>query len=189
MAAGSERKEIIVVWNSSPLTRYPLSTAISADGGKTWSKPRIVAQTEALQVSYPGITQASDGTFVAVWQQALKDKTAGIFAGRDSRGNGSWVNETRLCVAGAGFKAKIFARHRGGRPPMTLPVLMARGRENGPTLLVTAGVHGDEYEGVRTIFEVFDSLDASTMKGNFRCGAGMNPPRSGIFRVRARWMV
>ena len=84
-------KEIIVVWNASPLARYPLSTAISADGGKTWSKPRILAQTEALQVSYPGITQASDGTFIAVWQQALKDNN-----GRDIR----WARFTRDWVLG-----------------------------------------------------------------------------------------
>ncbi len=83
-------KEIIVVWNSSPLARYPLSTAISADGGKTWSTPRILAKTEGLQVSYPGITQASDGTFVAVWQQQLKE------GGRDIR----WARFTREWVLG-----------------------------------------------------------------------------------------
>jgi len=83
-------KEIIVVWNSSPLTRYPLSTAISADGGKTWSQPRILAKTDGLQVSYPGITQAADGTFVAVWQQALKE------GGRDIR----WARFTREWVLG-----------------------------------------------------------------------------------------
>jgi predicted neuraminidase len=83
-------KEIIAVWNNSPLTRYPLSTAISADGGKTWSKPRILAKTEGLQVSYPGITQATDGTFVAVWQQALKE------GGRDIR----WARFTREWVLG-----------------------------------------------------------------------------------------
>jgi predicted neuraminidase len=81
-------KEIIAVWNSSPLTRYPLSTAISSDGGKTWSAPKIIAKTEGLQVSYPGITQAADGTFVAVWQQALPD------GGRDVR----WARFTREWV-------------------------------------------------------------------------------------------
>lgn len=78
-------QEIIAVWNSSPLTRYPLSSAISADGGKTWSAPKIIARTEGLQVSYPGVTQADDSTFVAVWQQALPD------GGRDIR----WARFTR----------------------------------------------------------------------------------------------
>lgn len=83
-------KEIIAVWNNSPLTRYPLSTAISSDGGRTWSAPRILAATDGLQVSYPGITQAADGTFVAVWQQALSG------GGRDIR----WARFTREWVLG-----------------------------------------------------------------------------------------
>jgi predicted neuraminidase len=83
-------KEIIVVWNSSPLTRYPLSTAISVDGGKTWSNPRIIVKTDGLQVSYPGVTQATDGTFVAVWQE---QQAAG---GRDIR----WARFTRDWVLG-----------------------------------------------------------------------------------------
>jgi predicted neuraminidase len=71
--------DIVAVWNNSPLTRYPLSVARSDNGGKTWSAPRIIAKTDGLQVSYPGIAQASDGTLVAVWQQALPD------GGRDIR--------------------------------------------------------------------------------------------------------
>lgn len=59
---------------------------------------------------------------------------------------------------------------------ISLPVLMVRGNAPGPTLLVTAGVHGDEYEGVRTIFEVFDALDAAAMNGNFLAVPVMNPP-------------
>ena len=62
---------LVAVWNNSPLTRYPLSTALSRDGGKTWSAPRVLARDGGLQVSYPGLTQAADGTLVAVWQQAL----------------------------------------------------------------------------------------------------------------------
>jgi len=83
-------KEIVAVWNNSPLTRYPLSTALSSDGGKTWSNPRIIARTEGLQVSYPGLTQASDGTIVAVWQQALPG------GGRDIR----WARYTREWILG-----------------------------------------------------------------------------------------
>ena len=78
-------KEIVVVWNNSPLTRYPLSAALSGDGGATWGNPRIVAKTDGLQVSYPGLTQSADGTLVAVWQQALPD------GGRDIR----WARFTR----------------------------------------------------------------------------------------------
>src|SRR5205085_293305 len=51
--------EIVAVWNSSPLNRWPLVTALSNDGGRTWSNPRILANP-GRQVSYPGLTQAGD---------------------------------------------------------------------------------------------------------------------------------
>jgi hypothetical protein len=66
-------EEIIVAFNNSPLNRWPLSVAISADGGVNWSKPRDIATTNGLDVSYPNITQAQDGTFVAVWQLELEE--------------------------------------------------------------------------------------------------------------------
>lgn len=80
--------EIIVIWNNSPLHRYPLSVAISADGGRSWSRPKNVATSDGPQVSYPGITQASDGTIVAVWQQQL---AAGGRDVRWARFNRAWV--------------------------------------------------------------------------------------------------
>ena len=85
-------EEIIAIWDDSPVNRYPLSVAISADGGRTWSKPRDVAISDGPQVSYPGITQASDGTFVAVWQQQLQE------GGRDIR----WARFTRDWVFATG---------------------------------------------------------------------------------------
>ena len=60
--------EVVAVWNSNPLNRWPLVTALSADRGKTWSTPRILANP-GRQVSYPGLTQLSTGQFVAVWQE------------------------------------------------------------------------------------------------------------------------
>jgi len=77
--------EIIAIWNNSPLHRYPLSVAISKDGGRTWSRPKNVATSEGPHVSYPGIVQAGDGTFVAVWQQQLAE------GGREIR----WARFTR----------------------------------------------------------------------------------------------
>lgn len=71
--------EIIAIWNNSPTKRYPLSVAISKDGGRTWSKPKNVAESDGPQVSYPGIVQKADGTFLAVWQQQRKQ------GGRDIR--------------------------------------------------------------------------------------------------------
>ena len=87
-------KEIVVVWNNCPMARYPLSVALSGDGGVTWSNPRALAETDGLQVSYPGITQAADGPLVAVWQQQI---AAG---GREIR----WARFTRDWIVNGGGK-------------------------------------------------------------------------------------
>lgn len=50
---------------------------------------------------------------------------------------------------------------------MRLPVLLARGLNPGPRLVATACVHGDEYEGVRAIFDFFEELDPMRMQGDF----------------------
>lgn len=82
--------EIIAVWNNSPLHRYPLSAAISADGGRTWSRPRNIATSEGRQLSYPGVTQDSAGTFVVVWQEDMPGGGRGIRTARFTR---DWVLE------------------------------------------------------------------------------------------------
>ncbi len=48
---------------------------------------------------------------------------------------------------------------------MPLLTILVRGSSPGPTLLVSAGVHGDEYEGVRAIFETCEALDPHSLSG------------------------
>jgi predicted deacylase len=48
---------------------------------------------------------------------------------------------------------------------LRLPVLAAAGPSDGPTLAVLAGVHGDEYEGIRAIPEVFRSPELAELRG------------------------
>lgn len=59
---------------------------------------------------------------------------------------------------------------------LSLPLLIAHGAAEGPVFAVTAGVHGDEYEGVRAIFEVFDSLDTTSLRGTLLAVPVVNPP-------------
>jgi len=59
----------------------------------------------------------------------------------------------------------VGAIHRFIYPP-NIPVLLARGRLPGRTLVVTAGVHGDEYEGMRAIYDLFETLNADELCGN-----------------------
>ena len=46
-------RDVLVVWNNSPLHRWPLDAAISTDGCKTWSKPRTLVNTPGFQSAYP----------------------------------------------------------------------------------------------------------------------------------------
>ncbi|MEA2582607.1 MAG: hypothetical protein QOF33_692 [Thermomicrobiales bacterium] len=65
--------------------------------------------------------------------------------------------------------------------PVTLPTLVAKGRKPGCTLLVVAGVHGDEYEGMEAIRHVFAELDPERM-----CGAFVAIPVANPFAYEAR---
>jgi len=58
----------------------------------------------------------------------------------------------------------------------SLPVLAVRGRHEGRRLVVSAGVHGDEYEGMRAIHELFDALDPAEMSGDLLAVPFANPP-------------
>jgi predicted deacylase len=59
--------------------------------------------------------------------------------------------------------------------PVTLPALVAGGREPGRTLLAVAGVHGDEYEGMEAIRHVFADLDPARLRGAFLAIPVANP--------------
>ena len=49
--------------------------------------------------------------------------------------------------------------------PMALPVLVLHGRNDGPTMWLSAAVHGDELCGVEIIRRVIGSLDPRTLSG------------------------
>lgn len=59
---------------------------------------------------------------------------------------------------------------------VTLPVLLVRGARPGKRLVATAAVHGDEYEGVRAIFDVYHALDPAQISGDFLAVPVANPP-------------
>ena len=73
----------------------------------------------------------------------------------------------------AGTKHKLTLDIADG---VALPVLVVRGAKPGKVLAVSAGVHGDEYEGVRAIFEVFAELNPAVMTGDLIAAPTANPP-------------
>ena len=48
-----------------------------------------------------------------------------------------------------------------------LPFLYVIGATAGPTLVVLGAVHGDEYEGVETIPEVFRRIGPDVLRGSY----------------------
>ncbi len=46
-----------------------------------------------------------------------------------------------------------------------IPLLTARGVHDGPVVVVTGAVHGDEYEGPAAIHRLFNELDTSALSG------------------------
>ncbi len=57
---------LLVVWNNvsstTQLPRHPLSAVISRDGGRSWGKPKVIAdETGSNQLSNHGIIQLDDG--------------------------------------------------------------------------------------------------------------------------------
>lgn len=54
---------------------------------------------------------------------------------------------------------------RAGGGMWRLPLLSAKGVAAGPTMVVLAGVHGDEYEGVEAIPQIFGLVDPANLTG------------------------
>ncbi len=63
------------------------------------------------------------------------------------------------------IQTEIDSRLRDGT--LSIPVLAARGSRPGKTLVTTAAVHGDEYEGIEAIHRTFAAIDPSSMAGCF----------------------
>ena len=55
-------------------------------------------------------------------------------------------------------------------------MLAVTGAADGPTLLVMAGVHGDEYEGIAAIPQVFAAIETHQLRGRLIMVPVCNPP-------------
>ncbi len=57
-----------------------------------------------------------------------------------------------------------------------VPVIVVRGTQAGPRLLLTAGIHGDELNGIAVIHRLTARLDPRTLKGTVIAVPGLNTP-------------
>lgn len=78
--------------------------------------------------------------------------------------------------AGAKWSRRVAIASRADGGAWRLPLLALRGRAAGPTLAVTAGVHGDEYEGVEAIARLFRQVDPATLRGRLIMAPVCNMP-------------
>ncbi|MGL5115112.1 MAG: succinylglutamate desuccinylase/aspartoacylase family protein [Beijerinckiaceae bacterium] len=60
--------------------------------------------------------------------------------------------------------------------PWHVPVIVSRGKEAGPRLLLNSGVHGDELNGIRVVQLVMQSIDPQKLKGTVIGIPGLNIP-------------
>jgi predicted deacylase len=54
---------------------------------------------------------------------------------------------------------------RADGSPATFPLIVVEGHAAGPTALLTAGIHGDEYEGPRALWALADQLPSLPVRG------------------------
>ena len=59
--------------------------------------------------------------------------------------------------------------------PLNMPVTVV-GTQPHPRVVVTAGVHGDEYEGVRTVADLIQELESDQLHGTVVLVPVVNPP-------------
>ena len=69
--------------------------------------------------------------------------------------------------------------------PTHIPVIVARGRREGPILGLTAAVHGNELNGIPVIHEVIRQLDLNQLRGTVVAALVVNVPG---FRLHQREM-
>jgi predicted deacylase len=63
-----------------------------------------------------------------------------------------------------------------GGMPVTFSALVVRGAKPGKSIVVTGGVHGDEYEGPLAVLKLFQTLQPAKMAGTFVGIPVVNPP-------------
>ena len=69
--------------------------------------------------------------------------------------------------------------------PIELPILVARGRRDGPVFGLTAALHGNEINGLPVIHRIFESIELTQLRGTIVAVCVVNVPG---FRLHQREM-
>lgn len=78
---------------------------------------------------------------------------------------------------------------RAGRSPVgqpwLVPVVVIKGAQPGPRLMLTAGIHGDELNGIAVLHRLAASIDPARLAGTVTLVPGLNPP--GLLQSARQW--
>lgn len=56
-----------------------------------------------------------------------------------------------------------------------IPIILLNGAEEGPTLMIASGVHGDDLNTIPMVWRIADSLDLATLRGQVIAAPIINP--------------
>ena len=88
---------------------------------------------------------------------------------------------------GSVVRGAIAAGSLADGSPINVPVLVAEGVNEGPTVWIGACVHGEEYGGAASIIEFFGSLDVQQLSGTV-IGIPVSNPPSFNAKSRVSWI-
>lgn len=71
----------------------------------------------------------------------------------------------KVVAPGTKERLELFVSSLSTGTPLTVPVIVAHGRLSGPTLLLSAAIHGDEINGVEICRRVLERIDAFALHG------------------------
>src|SRR2546422_9373176 len=77
----------------------------------------------------------------------------------------------------AGRRAVGGGRVPGVEPPWEMPAFVIRGRQPGPTLAVTGGIHAAEYPGIASATRLAREGDPAALRGTLIVVSPGNSPR------------
>src|SRR5712691_11814798 len=88
------------------------------------------------------------------------------------------MSQTRLGARAAepGQRAHGWVRVPGVEPPWEMPAFVIRGRQPGPTLAVTGGIHAAEYPGIASATRLAREVDPATLRGTLIVVSPVNSP-------------
>lgn len=86
------------------------------------------------------------------------------------------ITELDLSTAPVGKVSKYYLHlvDNGLSQPVYVPIMVARGSEDGPVLGLTAAIHGNELNGIPIIQEVFSLIDLGNLRGTVIGVPGLN---------------